>query len=105
MSRCGIRTMCRVRDEHRAPGRCGRAVACVEKSTNDHNACHLAVCSSSWLQGDAGQASDFGQVLLKLKDNLERALRITFLCQRMKVGKTRNASHSLVQTGVVLHRA
>ena len=81
------------------------AIARVDKSANDHDAGHLAVRAGGRLQRNAGQAGDFREVLLKFVDNFQRALRLGFRSQRVKIRKAGDARHLFVQPRVVFHRA
>src|SRR5688500_438437 len=100
---CSVR---RVGNQHRASlCRSVSAVACIDEGANDHDASHLTVSAGRRLQGNAGQARDFGKMFLQLMNDSEGPLRIFVSAERMKIREAGNARHLFVETRIVLHRA
>ena len=65
----------------------------------------LAVRAGARLQRHVRQARDLGQGALQPPHQLERALRVLGVLERMQAGVARQGRHPLVQLRVVLHRA
>src|SRR5437764_14569511 len=77
----------------------------MHEPANDQDAGHFTVRAGCWLQGNPGETCDLGEMLLKLVNDLQRALRFCFSREWMKVRKSGDARDFFIKTRVVLHRA
>ncbi len=79
--------------------------AVLEVGAREHQARQLAVRPGARLKRHVRQPGHLGQLLLEVPHQLERALRVTRLLQRVEAREAGQRRHLLVDLGVVFHRA
>jgi len=88
-------------DDHVPP----RLAAVGEGGAHQHQAGELSLGARRRLQRHGREPCDLGEDLLELPHELERALRTLVLLQRVQVAEAGQPDDTLVDAGVVLHRA
>ena len=99
--RRGVRAVRGVGREHLR----AHVAAVLVVGAREQDAGQLAVRARAGLQRDVRQPGDLAQRALQPPHQLERALRLARVLQRMQAGKAVQRRHAFVQLGVVLHRA